>query len=89
MKKALQHFDPKILAEAKNYTPEDIVEFIEEFRELQAAVTAQKKPTQPSILISMKVPKDLLESFRQKAKKSDVPYQTQIKRLMQQWLRQG
>ena len=34
----------------------------------------------------MKVPNDLLELFKQRARLEDVPYQTQIKRLMRQWL---
>jgi len=32
------------------------------------------------------VPQDLLQAFRQKAELAGVPYQTQIKRLMREWV---
>jgi predicted DNA binding CopG/RHH family protein len=34
----------------------------------------------------MKVDPELLNAFKTKSAKKDIPYQTQIKRLMQQWL---
>ena len=39
-----------------------------------------------SRLISMKVPEPLLEAFKTKARLTGIPYQTQIKRLMNAWL---
>lgn len=45
----------------------------------------EAKP-QKSKLISIKVPEKLLESFKVQAKLNDIPYQTQIKRLMKNWL---
>jgi predicted DNA binding CopG/RHH family protein len=32
------------------------------------------------------VPEDLLQAFRQRAELAGVPYQTQIKQLMRQWV---
>lgn len=87
MKKALQYLSAADLEAAKQFSSEDIVEFVEGFRELQASVGVITK--QPSILISMKVPKDLLENFKVKAKKNEIAYQTQIKQLMLKWLREG
>ncbi len=37
-------------------------------------------------IISLKVPEDLLTMFKDKAARSGVAYQTQIKRLMAEWL---
>jgi predicted DNA binding CopG/RHH family protein len=34
----------------------------------------------------MKVPEDLLSAFKARARLSGVPYQTQIKKLMVEWL---
>ncbi len=38
-------------------------------------------------LISLKVPESLLDAFRGRCRLEGVPYQTQIKRLMSDWLR--
>ena len=62
--------------------PEQILQFLEDFRNLHSY-----DKTQRSKLISIKVPENLLNAFRAKAKVSGIPYQTQIKRLMEEWLR--
>ena len=54
---------------------------VDEFRKLYSP--ARRKGSR---LISLKVPEDLLEAFKTKARLHDVPYQTQIKRLMMDWL---
>ena len=61
--------------------PEQVLRFLEDFRELQKA----RKPAR-SKLISLKVPEDLLESFKAKANQTGCLYQTQIKKLMREWL---
>jgi predicted DNA binding CopG/RHH family protein len=53
---------------------------LESFRKLQSAKPAKSK------LISLKVPEDLLEAFKYKAKANGFRYQTQIKQLMRDWL---
>lgn len=83
MKKTLQRFSRQALEDAALATPEDIVRFIEGFRDLHAAAQAGSGKSK---LISMKVPEPLLEAFRIKAARSGIPYQTQIKRLMRAWL---
>jgi predicted DNA binding CopG/RHH family protein len=65
-------------------SPEDIVEFLEGFREIQAH--RQDPLSSKSKLISIKMPEDLLVVFRQKSKLEGVPYQTQIKNLMRDWI---
>ena len=52
---------------------------LESFRELHT-------PAGPSRLISMKVPDSLLTAFKIRCRLEDLRYQTQIKRLMQDWL---
>lgn len=47
----------------------------------------EKKELGKSKLISMKVPEPLLEAFREKSQVLGVPYQTQIKLLMKDWLK--
>lgn len=47
----------------------------------------EKKELGKSKLISMKVPQPLLDAFREKSQVLGVPYQTQIKVLMKDWLK--
>lgn len=81
MKKAVQYFSKDSLAQSESIDPSDVIEFLESFRELQAGVNRSK-----SRLISIKIPEDLLASFKLKAAREKIPYQTQIKRLMIEWL---
>lgn len=78
--RSVQFFSDEYLEQCKNASPEAILEFLESFR-LMNDTSAKSK------LISIKVPHSLLESFRHKCKVEGVKYQTQIKRLMEQWLR--
>jgi predicted DNA binding CopG/RHH family protein len=78
---------------AKNYkvsNPYDVANFLDNCRRIQSAAlnTSLKKPIykQPSKLISIKVPVDLLAAFKAKAKLENLRYQTQIKQLMTDWL---
>lgn len=79
--RALQIFTDEYLEYAKQLTPRQIVDFLEDFRQIAAAGRPQK-----SKLISMKVPEDLLQAFKIKAKLDGKPYQTLIKDLMRNWL---
>ena len=83
MSKALQTFSDEYLARCRQMSPESIVKFLEDFR----SIHGQKKAA--SKLISIKVPEDLLSAFKQRASAMGTPYQTQIKRLMREWLMQG
>ena len=78
----LQFFSDEYLARCREMTPAQIVRFLEDFRLLHAPKARPAK----SRLISLKVPEPLLESFRKKAALAGTPYQTQIKRLMSDWL---
>ena len=77
--KPVQYFSDEYLEKCKKMNCSQILRFLEDFRKLQ-------EKTDPSILISLKVPKSLLENFKSKATKSNIKYQTQIKNLMRSWL---
>lgn len=80
MKKPIQYFTPEYLEHCKAMTPEQILEFEENFRQLMA----QKQ--EKCQLISLKIEPALLEAFKAKAAFCQIPYQTQIKQLMKEWL---
>ena len=77
--KTVQYFSDDYLEQCKSFTTEAVLEYLENFRRLQAA-------DDKSRLISIKVPESLLASFRAKAELHQVKYQTMIKQLMTQWV---
>ncbi len=79
----VQYFSKEYLERCRSMRPEQIIRFLDDFRLLHAP---RERPPK-SRLISMKVPEPLLESFKTKARLTGVPYQTQIKRLMRDWLK--
>ena len=74
-----QFFTDEYLQQCSNATPEQVLEFLENFRLLNDQSAKSK-------LISIKIPHPLLESFRRKCEVEGVRYQTQIKNLMERWL---
>ena len=78
--KAVQYFSDEYLAQCRAMSPDQVLRFLDDFRRLHGA------PAAPSKLISMKVPEDLLAAFKAQAKLEGVPYQSQIKALMKEWL---
>ena len=80
--KALQTFSDDYLTSSKQMSSEQIVRFLDDFRQLHS-VSSQT----PSKLISLKVPEDLLATFKVKAKLTGTRYQTQIKHLMSDWVK--
>ena len=81
--KAVQYFSDEYLAQSRDASPEQILAFLEQFRLMQSSLS--QTPT-CSKLISLKVPEDLLATFRAKCEIEGVKYQTQIKVLMSQWI---
>lgn len=79
--KAIQIFTDEYLKECRKMSADQKLKFLDDFRQLQFEQKNVK-----SKLISIKVPENLLEAFREKAKLESVPYQTQIKKLMKAWL---
>lgn len=76
----VQYFSKEYLERCRTMTPEQILGFLEDFQTLQSAAPAKSR------LISLKVAEPLLAAFKTKAGLCAVPYQTQIKRLMKNWL---
>ncbi len=80
MKKTVQYFTKEYLKRCKDLTPDQIIEFLENYRNLVAKVPEKCQ------LISMKIEPSLLSAFKQKAGLEGAHYQTKIKQLMQDWL---
>ena len=78
--KAVQKFTSEYLEQCKSMSSDEILEFLDNYRQL--VTTPQEK----CVGISLKVEPSLLAAFKTKARLSDTPYQTQIKRLMKKWL---
>jgi len=78
--KTLQYFSEDNLRKNRDMSPDQIVQFLDDFRQLHGSQPSASK------LISMKVPEDLLNAFKTKAKLTHTPYQTQIKVLMKNWV---
>ncbi len=91
--KALQKFTDDYLTQCAEMSYDEIAQFLDDFRKVHGGQRQiqNQPPTQaiksPSKLISMKVPQDLLSVFRTKAALTSTPYQTQIKKLMLDWVK--
>ncbi len=79
--RALQTFSDEYLERCKDLSIEEKFDFIENFRLMHSQVKS------PSKLISLKVQENLLGVFKQKAKLEGLAYQTQIKKLMSEWVK--
>ena len=77
----LQYFSDEALARSRKLSPEQTLRYLEGFRLLHGA-----PPPEKSRLISVRVPEGLLDTFKAKAARAGVPYQTQLKRLMARWV---
>jgi len=56
------------------------IQFLEDMRLLNSKVSAKSK------LISIKIPENLLRAFQFECEQRNIRYQTQIKKLMWEWL---
>jgi predicted DNA binding CopG/RHH family protein len=79
----VQYFSDEYLAHARKLSTEEIVEFVENFRQLHSATGDKSK------LISIKIPESLLRGFRNKCAKRGLKYQAQIKQLMKRWVEEN
>jgi len=79
--KPVQYFSDEYLQQCQGMTPDQIIRFLDDFRQLHGSgIRSQSK------LISIKVPENLLSAFKACATLIGVPYQTQIKALMNAWV---
>lgn len=76
----VQYFTDEYLDQCRNVTPEQTLNFLEQFRQLQQQESAKSK------LISIKIPEPMLDAFRRRCELEGIKYQTQIKALMHAWL---
>lgn len=77
--KPIQYFSDEYLEQTRKLTPAQILNFLEEFRLMHAGADRSK-------LISIKIPERMLATFRSRCEMIGIPYQTQIKKLMLEWL---
>jgi uncharacterized protein (DUF4415 family) len=82
---AVQYFSDEQLARSAEMSVEERMRFLDQYRQLHGARSASAQK-QKSKLISLKVPEDLLESFRRQCEMEGVKYQTKIKELMREYL---
>lgn len=81
MKKTVQYFSQEYLDRCKGMTPEQILEFLENYKILVSEIPEKCQ------LISMKIEPSLLNTFKRKASLNGIPYQTLIKKLMRDWVK--
>jgi len=79
-KKTVQYFSKEYLERCRDLTPDQIIEFLENYRDLVGEVQQKCQP------ISIKVEPSLLKVFKMKANLEGIPYQTKIKQLMRKWV---
>lgn len=80
MKKTVQYFSKEYLKRCASLTPDQIIEFLENYRNLVAKVPEKCQ------LISLKIEPSLLNAFKRKASLEGAHYQTKIKQLMRESL---
>jgi predicted DNA binding CopG/RHH family protein len=83
VRKALQYFTDEYLSISSKMSPEEICAFLEQYQEI---ITGKDRKSK---LISIRVPENLLEVFKKKAESVGVAYQSQIMRLMREWIRKS
>lgn len=81
MKKTVQYFTAEYLERCASLTPDQIIEFLENYRILIAKVPEKCQ------LISLKIEPSLLNAFKQKANLEGTHYQTKMKQLMRDWIK--
>ena len=79
----IQYFSDEYLERCGGMTPDQVIRFLDDFRRLHGGSPSKSK------LISIKIPEDLLTAFKQRASLSGTRYQSQIKKLMRQWVLEG
>ena len=81
----VQYFTEEYIAQCKKMSLEEIVDKISEQQDFFWQMHLSKNFNE-SVLISLKIPKNLLKQFRKKCEVSGVKYQSQIKSLMIDWM---
>ncbi len=82
-RKAVQYLSKEYIEQTKDATVEQSLRFLEEFRLLQGAKSANE---QTSTAISIRIPDQMLATLKAKAELQGIKYQTLIKKLIQDYL---
>ena len=80
-RKTLQRFSAERLRRDRALTPEQTLEFIEDFKSAMFDLDTHRTP------ISIRIPDNVLRAFKTKAQLEGRPYQSVIVRLMREWLK--
>ena len=80
----VQYFSEEYIHQCQKMSLEEIVDKISEQQDFFWQMHLEKNFNE-SVLISLKIPKNLLDHFRKKCSASGVKYQTQIKNLIIGW----
>jgi hypothetical protein len=75
--KAIQYFNDEYLQQCRGLTPDQIIAFLDDFRQLHG-----NGAHSPSKLIRVKVPEDSLNAFKTQGALAGTRNKTQIKELM-------
>ncbi len=81
----VQYFSEAYIQLCQKMSLEEIVDKISEQQDFFWQLH-QEKSFNESVLISLKIPKNLLTEFRKKSSASGVKYQTQLKNLIMSWI---
>ena len=76
--KAVQYFTDAYLEQCNKMSPLQILQFQEDFRRLNETKSTTR-------LISIRISENLLKLFKSKCHISGTKYQTQIKKIMDEW----
>jgi predicted DNA binding CopG/RHH family protein len=81
--KGVQYLSEEYIKQTMNATPEQSLNFLEQYRLLQGAKSAKE---QSSTAISIRIPDQMLATLKAKAELQGIKYQTLIKKLIQDYL---
>ena len=77
----VQYFSDEYLEQSRKLNATEIARFLDDFQ------TINSRNDGDSVLISIRIPQNLLRAFRSKCELNQVAYQRKIKMLMRDWLK--
>jgi predicted DNA binding CopG/RHH family protein len=78
--KGLQYFSDEYIKQCSKLTPDQIIEFIEDFQELMAQIPEKKKS------VNLRIEPSLLADLKSRADFEGIPYQEVIRQLIRDWV---
>lgn len=78
MQRPTQYFSDEYLEQCRSMTPTQIIQFLDNYRTLQI-------DPGDLVQINLRVPKNILEAFKAKAKREGRQYQKKIRELIVEW----